>query len=104
MGTYSRLLRMLAAGCTAVAAIGVTTAGAGPVRAAVQAAVRGATTSPFGMTKTELLINGDRLAVSGKVASVAMAGRGFAAAVTELRLDGQLYATPRSRSSAGVST
>jgi hypothetical protein len=56
------------------------------------------TTRTFGISKndskTELLINGDRLTVSGKRVLVAMAGNGFAAAMTELRLGGQFYAIP----------
>jgi hypothetical protein len=41
-----------------------------------------------------LLINGDRLTVNGGQTGVRLAGNGFAAAVTEQRIDGHLYAIP----------
>jgi hypothetical protein len=44
--------------------------------------------------KSILLINGDRLVVAGKSTAVQLAGSGFSAAVTKLRLAGREYAVP----------
>jgi len=44
--------------------------------------------------KSILLINGDRLVVAGKSTDVELAGSGFPAAITELRLAGREYAVP----------
>ncbi len=44
--------------------------------------------------KTILLLNGDRMVVSGKTTNVSLAGGGFASAVTKLRLAGRQYAVP----------
>jgi hypothetical protein len=44
--------------------------------------------------KTLLLLNGDRMIIDGKSTNFELAGSGFAAAVTELRLAGRQYAVP----------
>ena len=44
--------------------------------------------------KSILLLNGDRLIIDGTSTDVKLAGSGFAAAVTELRLAGRQYAVP----------
>jgi hypothetical protein len=46
------------------------------------------------VSKSILLMNGDRLVVAGTSTNVELAGSGFAAAVTELRLSGRDYAVP----------
>jgi hypothetical protein len=56
-------------------------------------------TGPFGpdqkaQPKTILLLNGDRMIIDGKSTDFELAGGGFAAAVTELRLAGREYAVP----------
>ncbi len=56
-------------------------------------------TRPFGQNlkapaKTILLLNGDRMIIDGKSSDFELAGGGFPAAVTELRLAGREYAIP----------
>jgi hypothetical protein len=56
-------------------------------------------TGPFGQNqkaqpKSILLLNGDRMIIDGKSSNFELAGSGFAAAVTELRLAGREYAVP----------
>jgi Subtilase family len=88
VGRGSRLFRMLAEGAAAAVVCAMCT-GAPATAAPSQGGARVGSVS-----KTELLINGDVLTVTGKQAEVAMAGTGLAAAVTEVRLDGRLYAIP----------
>jgi hypothetical protein len=61
---------------------------ASPARPA--SGTRDATARP----KTILLLNGDRMIIDGKSTNFELAGSGFGAAVTELRLAGRQYAVP----------
>ncbi len=92
-------VRILIAVCAALAAIGGVLAA--PAFAGGSAAAPAATaslSSPISQSghanKSVLLINGDRLLFNGKSTSVSLAGSGFSAALTELRIAGRQYAVP----------
>jgi len=85
------------AGGMAASAFGAPAAEAGSAgRAGVAAAAK--TTASFGISKTApktiLLLNGDRLVVNGKSTAFTLAGSGFTAGLTELRLSGREYVIP----------
>ncbi len=95
----------LAAALAALTAVPAVPAIAAPGGPAAAVAARGASvpgtaesTHPFAISKTKsktiLLLNGDRAVVAGKIISFALAGGGFAASVTELRMGGRQYAVP----------
>jgi len=85
---------------TAAAMTGIGPAAASPaVRAAASPVARVMAPAAVGraQSRSELLINGDRLEVSGGTppsVAVAPSGSGFAASVIELRLAGKTYAIP----------
>ncbi len=92
-------VRILIAVCAALAAIGGVLAA--PAFAGGSAAAPAATaslSSPISQSghanKSVLLINGDRLLINGKSTAVSLAGSGFSAALTELRIAGRQYAVP----------
>jgi hypothetical protein len=98
---FTARIRMAAAvGAALAAALAGVAAGvvAGPARAG--SVPPGAiATRPFGQNlkaqpKTVLLLNGDRMVIDGASSEVELAGGGFSAAVTELRLAGREYAIP----------
>jgi hypothetical protein len=96
VGLRSRRLHVFAAAVFAVATA-ATMAGAWP--AAASPVVRAAATAAVSkaQSRSELLINGDRLEVTGTASpsvAVAPAGSGFAASVIELHLAGKTYAIP----------
>jgi len=82
------------------AAAPASAASTGQARSAARASVATAakTTASFGINKTApktiLLLNGDRLVINGKSTAIALAGSGFNAGVTELRLSGREYVIP----------
>ena len=86
----------LAAWAVAAPASQASTTAAGSVTAGTVAGAK--TTASFGINKaaakTILLLNGDRLVVTGKSTAIALAGGGFNAALTELRLSGREYVIP----------
>jgi hypothetical protein len=93
----------VAIGAVLAAIGGVLAASAVAAPASARSAVAGnapaaKATHSFGINqshdKTILLINGDRLVVSGKSTAVSLAGTGFSAAITELRMAGRQYAIP----------
>ncbi len=96
----SRVRNVLFAAMAAVAAAAVVSAGSGvpaSARPVAAAAARQAAATGREQSRSELLINGDRLEViGGKARDVAVvpAGTGFAASLTELRLAGKAYAIP----------
>ena len=63
-------------------------------RAATASPARPASAIAKTARKTILLLNGDRMIIDGKSTNFELAGSGFAAAVTELRLAGRQYAVP----------
>jgi hypothetical protein len=82
----------------AAAAVLATALPQASAREAIAVGGAAGTTGPFGInktfSKTVLLINGDRLTVTGGRVAVTFAGHGFAAAVTELRVGGHRYLVP----------
>src|SRR5580700_8449614 len=105
---FTARIRITAAAGAALAAALVGIVAAPTVAAQVTAASQGQATSvprnaiatgPFGQAKeaqpkTILLLNGDRMIIDGKSTDFELAGSGFAAAVTELRLAGREYVVP----------
>jgi hypothetical protein len=100
-------VRILIAVCAALAAIsGVLAApafagGSAPGSGAPASGAAGSVTalsSPINQSghasKSLLLINGDRLLINGKSTAVSLAGSGFPAALTELRIAGRHYVIP----------
>jgi hypothetical protein len=100
-------VRILIAGCAALAAIGGVLAapafagGSAPGSGAPASGAAGSVTalsSPINQSghasKSLLLINGDRLLINGKSTAVSLAGSGFPAALTELRIAGRHYVIP----------
>ena len=96
-------VRVLIAVCAALAAIGGVLAapafaGGSATGGSATAPAVTALSSPISQSghasKSVLLINGDRLLISGKSTAVSLAGSGFSAALTELRIAGRQYAVP----------
>jgi hypothetical protein len=77
-----------------VSASPATGATAGPATAAGSAKAARSSGINQSPDKSILLINGDRLVVSGKSTAVSLAGTGFSGAITELRMAGRQYAIP----------
>jgi hypothetical protein len=82
------------AAVTVVPAVMASTTAAAAPGAAGSGARAASLTRPAAGSKTVLLLNGDRAVVTGHGVSLALAGSGFAASVTELRLAGRRYLVP----------
>ena len=93
-----RIAAAAAALAAAVTGVVASPAVATPSSAAGQArpagAVHQASIVQKAQPKSILLLNGDRLIIDGTSTAIKLAGSGFAAAVTELRLAGHQYAVP----------
>jgi hypothetical protein len=95
-----RVRNVLFAAVAAVAAVAVVSAGSGvpaSARPVAAAAARQAAATGREQPRSELLINGDRLEVTGgkaKDVAVVPAGSGFASSVLDLRFAGKTYTVP----------
>ena len=89
-GRFARRIRIAFVACAALCAV----IGVPRISAAAAVPAIGHGVNASSQSKSILLINGDRLLVTGKSTEVELAGSGFSAAITELRLSGRDYAVP----------